>query len=89
LPICPTARLPQRSARLESRIMRLETSGYIAITPAVAIAMPAAIPITKVAAFILLTPFKLYMRLVSPAYSEKAMGVFVMQHCISRLIQYF
>ena len=77
LPIYPIARFPQRSARFESRIMRLETSGYIAITPAVAIAMPAAIPIIKVAAFIPLTPFTLYMELAFPPCTEKSDGSFL------------
>lgn len=45
-------RLPLRQARLPSRIMRLEMSGYMEVTAAVAAAAPIAIPAINVKGFI-------------------------------------
>ena len=43
-----TMRLPFFIARLLSRIMRLDTSGYMEVTATVAIAIPAASPVIPV-----------------------------------------
>ena len=56
-------RLPLRQARLPSRIMRLEMSGYMEVTAAVAAAAPIAIPAINAKGFIDSHP--LYKRLIN------------------------